>query len=249
MEELPRAATDSVQASLDSYFAAAMHEGLRGRFQVSKRGIIHLGAHVGAEMASYILAGYDKVLYVEPHPETHRTLVANVAAAEARRRALADLLGAPFEPMFQTRCVAAGDRTGETMLHVTPRSENNTIHPGYADAILKHLGGELASSIRVPVRTLDELMENLELGWKPEDFGVLYANIEGAELMALRGAERTLASLEVVVVETSDQVVELGSSVPRTSELDAFLTTHGFGEGVNLTSEGEFVYRAYVRSR
>lgn len=85
------------------------------------------------------------------------------------------------------------------------------------------LSGEAGmSTINVPCMTLDHLFANV-----PDhgDMGLLKLDLQGYELHALRGAERVLASCDVVLTEVSfyAQAYE-----PPISELIAFMAQVGF---------------------
>jgi len=80
--------------------------------------------------------------------------------------------------------------------------------------------------IEVPLQKLDSLITQLEHGWQVQDFNVLYVNIEGAELQALRRAEETLPHMDFVFTEVNLASHYEGN--PTAEELEEFLAERGF---------------------
>ena len=61
------------------------------------------------------------------------------------------------------------------------------------------LDGSITSQLTLPSRTLDTVVT--ESGWEAADFNFMHMNIQGAELMALKGGKKTLSHLEGVLLE------------------------------------------------
>ena len=78
--------------------------------------------------------------------------------------------------------------------------------------------------IEVPARTLDGLLT--ELGRGPADFNLLVLDVQGAELLVLRGATAALEGCDAVVAEVSFE--ELYEGCALAADLDAFLGERGF---------------------
>ena len=68
----------------------------------------------------------------------------------------------------------------------------------------------LRERIRCRVRTLDDLL--LEVDWT-EAIDLLKVDVQGAELLVLRGAERTLPRVRMVFVEVSFRPLYEGAAV------------------------------------
>lgn len=83
-------------------------------------------------------------------------------------------------------------------------------------------GGGTASSVEVPLVKLDDIMEKASIDGAR---GLLKLDLQGFELEALKGAERSLQSLEVILCEVSffAQAFE-----PSIEEIITFLTEREF---------------------
>ncbi len=80
------------------------------------------------------------------------------------------------------------------------------------------------AKVTVAARTLDALMA--EKGLASADFNILNIDIQGAELLGLKGAENTLTDIEAVNTEVNfDELYEGGVLI---HELDDFLALRGF---------------------
>jgi Methyltransferase FkbM domain len=71
---------------------------------------------------------------------------------------------------------------------------------------------------------LDDLLD--DLGETAAAYNILNIDVQGAELMVLRGAERTLAFVDVINVEVS--FAELYAGCAQIDEVDDFLEQRGF---------------------
>ena len=81
---------------------------------------------------------------------------------------------------------------------------------------------ETGAQEKVRTRTLDGLLADLDFG--PVD--VLVVDVQGAELLVLRGATQTLSKVKAVVSEVSTQPLYQGGVL--FAELESFLAGHGF---------------------
>ena len=197
----------------------AMYLRLFRRFGITPKGVIHLGAHVGEEALPYLLMGYRRALFVEPDPTCYEALVTNLAYVEKVARGMDAFCGlADGGQWCQARRVAVGDREGETELFVQPNDRESSILPPTTTAP--------ARTLTVPLTTLDTLLEELPEGWQREDLNVLYANIQGAELIALRGARATLRHIDFAYIEIN--LVSRYEGDPTVDQVVDFMDGEGF---------------------
>jgi FkbM family methyltransferase len=196
--------------------------------RISARGIIHVGAHEGTELSWYQSCGFQKILFIEANPAVFEKLSANArdsAGVTVVNRAITD------EP-------------GPIPLNVTSFDQSSSILA--LGTHLQHYPGvEAAQSVIVEGATLDAVLE--ENGLDPVEFNFLTMDIQGAELLALRGAAGTLAHIQAVITEIHFE--DLYQGCAQIDDIDLFLESHGF-ERVNTYS----IHRAwgdavYVKSR
>jgi FkbM family methyltransferase len=182
-------------------------EALFRQFNLEPRGVIHVGAHLGQELPLYQRMGFKKILFIEANPAVYAKLA-------QRLQGVANATGV---------LCAVSDKNGLEILHVTDNEESSSLLP-----LKKHL--ERYPDIRetaqllVSARRLDHLLR--EINQDPADFNYLHLDIQGAELMALRGAPLALPFFDALSVELNYD--ELYEGCPLVDELDAFLGARQF---------------------
>jgi FkbM family methyltransferase len=92
---------------------------------------------------------------------------------------------------------------------------------GSAASLLDHVSGPATNEIEVEVRTIDEIVERI--GLIPD---LMKLDLQGFELAALRGADRALDHVQVVIVEISCLPAYIGRSSP--GEIFEFMYRRGF---------------------
>ncbi|MFY0528784.1 FkbM family methyltransferase [Archangium gephyra] len=187
---------------------------LRTLFQthlVKPRGVIYAGAHIGENIGGFLDAGFESVLCLEPNPEDFALLKRNASE--------------------RVVCInaAVSDRDGTSSYFMVPGipTLNSTLAPdmGYWTKLVGPALVEQYAPSRLEVESfrLDTLMERHGLAGK---YNVLYMNIQGGELLALRGAVRTLESIDTVFTELNFERRYEGCALFE--EVDGFLRDAGF---------------------
>jgi FkbM family methyltransferase len=170
------------------------------RYRLSLRHALHVGAHHGEEDALYRRLGIEPI-YVEANPEAFAVL----------RQALPDRECHP---------VAIADREGIADFHVTSFDQSSSLLP-----LKKHLkiypGIVERCLIQVPCTTIDAL-----LGPRRNQIDLINMDIQGAELLALRGASQTLPHVKCLVTEVNR--AELYEGCGLMHDLDNALRPFGF---------------------
>jgi len=177
--------------------------------RIPLRGVIHVGAHDGQEVPHYLARGMTPVTLIEANP------------------AWAEVLSERYRGNDDVSVVhcAVGEEDGEVELNInvsrSGSDEASSILP------LKRLSEivptlQTRRSVRVPARTLASLAR--ERDWSRCNF--LNMDIQGAELMALRGAGPLLDQLEAILVETN--VIEMYAGCGTLDEFDAELGSVDF---------------------
>jgi FkbM family methyltransferase len=189
------------------------------RHGISPRGIIHVGAHEGAELPWYQSFGFQKILFIEANPEVFEKLQRNAADA----------------PGVTVVNRAVLDKPGPIQLHVTSFDQSSSLLA--LETHLKHYPGiQEARTLTVEGVTLDSLLE--ENGLDAAEFNFLTMDIQGAELMALRGATGVLSHTQAIITEIHFEDLYRGCA--QIDDIDLQLENHGF-ERVNTYS----IHRAW----
>lgn len=176
-----------------------------------RRLAVHVGAHVGEEVPAYFRHGFGGVVVVEANPE---------ACAELRRRFGEDARVSVIE-------AAAVDRPGPLAFHL------HTSRTGSVEAAsvlpMKELK-EIVTTMHTP-RTLtvrgarlDDLLGERSI--RLDECDLLNLDVQGAELLALRGAPRLLAACRWLIAEVNRREFYEGGA--REEDIERFLAQHGF---------------------
>ena len=182
---------------------------------ITPRGVIHVGAHQAGELDDYLRMGFTKILYVEANPALIPGLLAKAQAHSGKVIIVH---------------AAASDVDGTVRLRVTSMDQSSSILP-----LAKHKdiypSIREVSQVEVRSRSLDTLLA--EEGLRAEDFNFLNLDIQGAELMALRGASGLLGKIEAVNTEVNLQ--ELYEGAALLGELENFMAKLGFNRVAMVT--------------
>jgi FkbM family methyltransferase len=172
--------------------------------------VVHVGAHTGEERARYALHGV-KVLWVEPIVEMFNELVANIAKypeQRAVRELLTDRDGEEYDFNISSNKGASSS--------VLPLAQHREMWPGIDYVERRRLCGI----------TLQTLFERERLS--PREYQALVMDVQGAELMVLRGAGKLLEEFRFVQAEAADFEAYTGGA--RLEDLQAYLRDAGFRE-------------------
>ena len=182
---------------------------------ITPRGVIHVGGHQAGELDDYLRMGFTKILYVEANPALIPGLLAKAQAHSGKVIVVH---------------AAASDVDGTVRLRVTSMDQSSSILP-----LAKHKdiypSIREVSQVEVRSRSLDTLLA--EEGLRAEDFNFLNLDIQGAELMALRGASGLLGKIEAVNTEVNLQ--ELYEGAALLGELENFMAKLGFNRAAMVT--------------
>lgn len=169
------------------------------------RGVIHIGAHRAEYRPLYLASGIKRIIWIEADPELAEWLKEHCA-----------------EPVFNY-AICDQDHTRQTFYLSTNDGESSSLlWP--KEHIWKHDRVGFAESIQVPTITLDTLVAEQNIGM--EHYNFINMDIQGAELLALRGMANTLSHIDAI--QTEANFIEMYVGCGLVGELDAYLADYGF---------------------
>ena len=189
--------------------------------------IVHVGAHQGQEAAEYDAWGAAMVIWIEADPAQLPGLDKAIKHVAAQPRSLfARIFGAP-KTKHQVINALVGDVDGadtEFYLFANEGASNSlfTKHPDVDERLdwLKETGEVL----QLKMRTLDALLVENDIS--PDSIDFLAMDIQGAELMCLKGATEVLKNLHYIETEISKTPIYDGGVL--LDELEPWLNARGF---------------------
>jgi FkbM family methyltransferase len=183
-------------------------------FGITPRGVIHVGAHEGSEAARYVAGAITRTIMVEANPAVYTRLQKNVAGLNG---------------VITINC-AASDKNGTIDLNVTSFDQSSSILPLARHSEI-YPSVKQVSVVTVPAKTIDQIVK--EIGHNPGDYNLLNLDIQGAELLALKGALNVLPNVQAIQTEVNYE--ELYAGCAMIEQLDAFLESQGFDRVATTT--------------
>jgi FkbM family methyltransferase len=172
--------------------------------------VIHVGAHTGEEVPFYFRSGFNNICLVEANPDLVAKLTVDfdhVPEVKVVHRAISNVKGIAEFTIHQTE---KGSVESASLLE------------------LKRLG-EIVQvfnsnrKVQVATSTLDELVDEMDVTLNNS---LLCLDIQGAELMALEGAEVLLSKVNAVICEVN--LIENYKDGALEHEIEKLLTNRGF---------------------
>lgn len=197
-------------------------------FGVKPRGIIHVGAHEAQELESYIECQVPQAIWIEANPEIYKNLTKRLE---------------PF-PHHKAYQFAAHETDNSTVeLHVMVNTMSSSIlqpkkHLEFYPSIT------VTEKIKVPTKTLDTFINEEKVPMRNYNF--LNMDIQGAELLCLKGGIKNLKHFDYIYTEVNDD--ELFEGCCQTSDLDNFLGDFGFKRLVRRMTSDKWGDALYVRN-
>ena len=178
------------------------------KYDVKLKGVVHVGAHEAQELESYLKHKADPVIWIEANPEVFKKLEKRTAAH-------------PGHHCYQ---FAACDKDGEQVeLNVMENTMCSSIlYPKKHLELYPHV--PVVEKVAVPTKTIDTLFK--QTGHDPGHYNFLNMDIQGSELLALKGAQTLLDHMDYVYTEVNDD--HFFDKCCLTAELEEHLSRWNF---------------------
>ncbi len=180
-------------------------EALLGTHELTIESVIHVGAHTGQEAETYARLGIGTVTWIEANPDVIPRLREHVE---------------PFG--HDVVCAVLSDRRGEAIEFQVTNNEQSSSLLAFGTHRYEHPEVKVTGSLSLITTTLDDLHDE---GRVPRA-RLLLLDVQGAELLVLKGAQRLLEQVECVYAEVNERPLYDGAVL--LPELDAFLRERGF---------------------
>jgi len=199
------------------------------KYGVKINGVLHLGAHQAEEATAYAKAGAKEVVWIEGNPE-----LMPVLENELKKF-----------PGHRAYNVLVSDAEGqEVKFKVTNNFQSSSI---------LELGSHKSHHPEVKVHhTLNLKTQRLDIFFKKNNIDIsalnfLNIDLQGAELMAMKGLGELMKGVDYVYTEVNTGSVYV--NCPRLSEIDKFMYKQGFHRVALKLTEWEWGDALYVRKK
>ena len=192
-------------------------------------GIIHIGAHLGEESQKYQELGIQEVVWVEANPVICEKLKNNVSSL----------------PGNITINSLISESDGDKIpFYITNNGESSSLLQLDKHKI-HHPHIHVTEEIQLETSTFKTLSEKYNLDMSKYDF--LNLDVQGAELMVLKGFGDELNNLEYIYTEVNQ--AHLYTNCALIEELDEYLQKYQFKRMVTRMTEYEWGDAFYIKIR
>ena len=193
------------------------------------KGIIHIGAHLMEEREDYISQGLINTIWIEANPKVYKNI---------------DFINdGPYSEMVFNYAISDEDNK---------LYEFNITNNGQSSSILKldkhkihHPQIHVSEIINVNSKRMDTLLSENNINI--DNYNFLNIDIQGAELLALKGFGDLLNNIKYIYTEINTNT--LYKDCALVSEIDEYLSKYGFKRTETSMTEFEWGDALYISER
>ena len=195
------------------------------------RGIIHIGAHLMEERPSYLRHGVDNILWIEGNPSLCDEI-----------KYVSGLNDISYENVVN---VIASDVDGfEYDFKITNNGQSSSILVLDRHKIF-HPDVVVVDSIKLKSSRMDTVINNISLNL--DNFNFINIDIQGAELLALKGFGDYLNKIDFIYTEVNTGYVYKDCAL--ISEIDEYLSHYGFERKETQITGNEWGDAIYIKNK
>ena len=195
---------------------------------IRPKGVFHIGANTGQEFDAYMAQGIMDQVWIEPIPYIFEQLLCNVSINPSARCIQACV----SDVSLQNKIFRITNNNGESSSFLKLKE-----HLQYHPTVLEE------RYIEMLTLTADDIIEYFHLNMQHYDF--LNLDIQGAELLALKGMAKNLKHINYIYTEVNER--ELYEGCALVHEIDQFLDLHGFKAAECKMTDNHWGDKFYVR--
>jgi FkbM family methyltransferase len=194
------------------------------KYNVNITGIIHLGGCKGEELFSYYKNDINNVLLVEANPDLIKFLKIKKFFYNTFTKMKIDLEN-----------FAATDSDNDILtLNVTNNIQSSSILKLHKHSIL-HPEVKVIKEIKVKSYTINSLFQQ---DYDIKNFNFMNLDIQGAELLALKGSDKILQNIKAIYTEINYD--EVYKDCALINDLDEYLKKFNFKRVYTTTPESDY---------
>lgn len=193
------------------------------------RGIVHIGAHMMEERNEYLSKGLENTIWVEANPAVYKK-AKNLIRFKQHER------------LFN--CAATEEDGLELDFYVTNSGQSSSILElgTHKD---RHPNIKVINTIKVNTRRMDSLLAENNISLTDHNF--LNLDIQGAELLAMKGFGKALGQFDFVYTEVNTNY--LYKNCALLGEIDEYLRALGFNRSETEMTVNEWGDALYLKQR
>jgi FkbM family methyltransferase len=181
---------------------------LCNKYKFLPKGVVHIGAHKGEEIEIYDELGIEDVVWIEANPKIFEILKGNILKFK-KQKAFNFLISDVDNKEYVFYITNNGESSS-----ILELDKHKTHHP--------HI--HVTETINLNSKKIDTIIEENCLDMNQYNF--LNLDIQGAELMALKGFIENLKYIDYIYTEVNSG--EVYKNCAKIEELDSFLKEYSF---------------------
>jgi FkbM family methyltransferase len=192
------------------------------------KGVIHVGAHKAEEHVIYKMNGIEKTIWVEANPMLLNEILSRTILSPGQSVHLA----AAHEKEFEiVRLNVANNGESSSILDL---DFHKIAHP--------HI--QYVGQVEIPTRRIDSIV--LKGGYNPEEFNFMNIDVQGAELLVLKGSTALLENtVDYIYTEINEK--SLYKDCALVNDIDEFLLEFKFKREITRMTEYGWGDAFYVK--
>ena len=189
------------------------------------RGVIHIGAHKMEERKDYLASNINDIIWIEANPKLVEHNLPLISDSES---------------IFQYAISNQDDQIYD--FHLTNNGESSSILDLHLCKI-HHPHIHITETIKVNSKRMDTLIRENSINIKNYDF--INLDIQGAELLALKGFGDALSSVKYIYTEVNPNYIYKDCCL--INEIDEFLSDFSFERKETYMTQYEWGDALYIR--
>ena len=198
------------------------------KYSIDPKGIIHIGAHLAEEADSYRRSGVKNVIWIEADPDTFSKLSRIVPAYKGNL----------------AYCFAASDTESDhEIFNIASNGESSSLLE-MDKHLFHHPHISIIGQKIVRTRRIDNFIREENINSDLFDF--VNIDIQGAELLALRGMPNFLEKARYIYSEVN--ISEIYNGCAKIEEIDEYLSRFGFTRVETHMTQYEWGDAFYIKN-
>jgi FkbM family methyltransferase len=179
------------------------------KYKIQPKGVLHVGASSGQEIAEYYKNGIKATVWIEALRDVYEQLKINISKYP--------------DAIAINQCISDVDGK-EVQFNVANNEGQSSSFLEFGTHTKEHPTVKFVNRIKMETIRLDTLIEKYRLDMDKYDF--LNIDLQGAELLALKGLGEYLKGFKFLYLECNR--AELYKGCPMVEELDEYVKPFGF---------------------
>jgi FkbM family methyltransferase len=183
---------------------------IKEKYGINPKGVVHVGANYGQEAKDYNDNGVEDVIWIEANPQNMDILISNLSAYPN------------FNPLLVLNACVSDKDDQDVQFHISNNEGQSSSILDLEYHKIAHQEVFYTETINLKTTTLNTLFKKFDLS----KFTFLNADIQGAELLMLKGATDVLQYFDCLYLEVNEK--ELYKGCGLIGEIDEFVKDFGF---------------------